>query len=41
MGNGVIGSPGVLETSRCASESRFPSSCLLSGNGEHAALVRP
>ena len=40
LGNGVTGSLLALEATRCASESRFPSSCLFSGNGQHAALVR-
>jgi hypothetical protein len=40
LGNGVTGSLLAFEATRCASESRFPSSCLFSDNGQHAALVR-
>jgi hypothetical protein len=40
LGNGVTGSLLAFEATRCASESRFPSSCLFSANGQHAASVR-
>jgi hypothetical protein len=33
MGNGVTGIPQAFEALRCASESRFPSSCLRSSSG--------
>jgi hypothetical protein len=33
MGNGVTGIPQAFEALRCASESRFPSSCLCSSSG--------
>jgi hypothetical protein len=40
LGNGVTGSLLAFEATRCAFESRFPSSCLFSDNGQHATSVR-